>query len=270
MNTVKYEDVLSFMKETGMSIRKTAEHFGITRTMPEKASKEIGNRKKKYFLDDTVFDILNDDSMYWLGFLYADGCVNKKTDDNMNLELNISLCDIEHLVKFQKFLKTNYEVKIRKQKLLYKNNEEYQSARITIYGTNFIKKIVELGVTPRKSLTLDIPDIILENEFFYSFIRGYIDGDGCYYNPSKDSDDVKLNLLGTKEVLEKIKTYLLSQGLEFVYISKESKTKDPSKNTFILTINRQAEMLKLINILYRNKECTCLSRKLEKINKFLG
>lgn len=269
MDCIKYEDVLSFMKETGMSIRKTAEHFGITRTMPEKASKEIGNRKKKYSLDNTVFDILNDESMYWLGFLYADGCVNKKTEENMNLELGLKLEDIEHLEKFKRFLKTDYEVKTRTQKLSYKNNEEYKSARIIIYGTDFIKKIVSLGVTPRKSLTLDIPNILLENAFFYSFIRGYIDGDGCYYNPSKISNDVKLNLLGTKEVLEKIKEYLLSNGLEYVYISKESKTKDISKNTFILTINRQEEMLKLINLLYRDRECTCLSRKLVKIKKFL-
>lgn len=204
MRKIKYEDVLAYMIKTGDSIRKTAAHFNITRTMPERASKEIG-RKKKYALNKTIlFDLNNEDSMYWLGFIAADGCIVERSANNMNLEIGLKYSDMNHLEKFKSFMKTDYEVKERVQKLSYANDKEYKSCRITIYNTEICKKLIDLKITPRKSLTLTIDDRIKESENFKHFIRGYIDGDGCFGIYDKT---YILSILGTKDILESFSNY---------------------------------------------------------------
>jgi hypothetical protein len=39
-----------------------------------------------------------------------------------------------------------------------------------------VKDLMEIGLTPRKSLTIQLPTI--PDEYFYHFTRGYIEGDG--------------------------------------------------------------------------------------------
>ena len=49
-------------------------------------------------------------SFYWLGFIIADGCLNKNS-----FELQLSIKDIDHLKKFSKFINYNKEIKLKKQ-----------------------------------------------------------------------------------------------------------------------------------------------------------
>ena len=62
----------------------------------------------KYTYNENYFKIIDsEEKAYWLGFLYADGCItrfyrNEKLK-SMSLELTLQSNDIEHLKKFLKF-----------------------------------------------------------------------------------------------------------------------------------------------------------------------
>jgi len=48
--------------------------------------KNQSDSKRKYFFDDTYFENINtEEKAYWLGYMYADGCVRiNKRDNNKN------------------------------------------------------------------------------------------------------------------------------------------------------------------------------------------
>jgi len=53
---------------------------------------------RKYTLNEEFFDELNEKSVYWLGFLYADGCVRKRKSSELRLKLKKE--DKSHIEKF--------------------------------------------------------------------------------------------------------------------------------------------------------------------------
>lgn len=58
--------------------------------------------------DEHVFDKIDtEEKAYWLGFLYADGCI---TSTGNRIELQIGRVDLEHLVKFHSFLKCETKI----------------------------------------------------------------------------------------------------------------------------------------------------------------
>ena len=87
------------------SIQKLSDKYGLNRKTIVKYLNEreieITNTHGKIPFNENVFDTIDtEEKAYWLGFLYADGCVS--SSDN---EIEISLKDKEHLEKFQKAIK---------------------------------------------------------------------------------------------------------------------------------------------------------------------
>lgn len=59
-----------------------------------------------------------------------------------------------------------------------KDNEPFYEVVCSNYA--FVKFLVAIGITPNKSKTLSMPDIIsLKPKYKYAFLQGVIDGDGC-------------------------------------------------------------------------------------------
>lgn len=125
-------------------------------------------RHNKKDLNENYFDILNCDSSYWLGFLFADGSLS--STDNYHFELTLK--DYEHIEKFKKCLKSNHKISTRKNKygIYY---------RITI-GSKYMKsKLIEYGCVPNKTyLDWKIPNLTENN--LKNFVRGYFEGDGSF------------------------------------------------------------------------------------------
>ena len=60
---------------------------------------------RKCALDETVFDDkMQEDSLYWAGFLIADGNLFRKRE-NYTIKIGLSKKDKDHVVKFKDFLK---------------------------------------------------------------------------------------------------------------------------------------------------------------------
>ena len=168
----------------------------------------------KYFYNKDFFQIIDtEEKAYWLGFLYADGCINRiyRNEKLKSMDLEIGLCreDEEHLEKFLKSIESNVEIK---HKTVKSNNKSYESSRIVICCTKMCKDLSEKGCTPQKSLSLNFPSKeIVTYQLLRHFIRGYFDGDGCVSINSNNI--IQVNFVGTNEVLNGISNYLYDNNI---------------------------------------------------------
>ena len=102
---------------------------------------------------------------------------------------------------------------------------------------------------------------IINDEFFFDFLRGYIDGDGCYY---RDNNQTYMHITCASIVpLKYIQGKLNNFGIK-TQIYTEAYRK------YRLMCTSFNEMNKLINHLYYEDGLFCLKRKYEKIKHFLG
>lgn len=138
---------------------------------------EIINHQNETKFNEHIFDVIDtEEKAYWLGFIFADGYISSR--DN-GFELSLKGSDIEHLHKFNKFMEHNKDnVKLGEVK---NKDKTFLRCRWGIVNKHLWNTLNNLGCTPRKSLTLQFPNISEELEI--PFIRGYFDGDGClsYY-----------------------------------------------------------------------------------------
>ncbi|MET3505599.1 hypothetical protein [Halalkalibacter oceani] len=144
---------------------------------------------------------------YWLGFLYADGCINRYYRNEklnaMSLEIGLSDKDRDHLQKFLSDIESNVPIKSKVVKL---NGEKYNSSKVVVCNTKMCRDLIKLGCTPQKSLTLTFPnENILPKQYIRDFIRGYFDGDGCIFFGEYDSlKSLKIIIVGTFNMVKAI------------------------------------------------------------------
>lgn len=156
------------------------------------------------------------DKAYWLGFLYADGSINRYYKNeklkSMTLELGVSYRDKEHLDKFKMYLETNIPIfeKINKLK-----GKEYKSVRIQLNNTKICYDLCDLGCTPNKTYNIKFPTFeIVPKEFMRDFIRGFFDGDGCISTSiANGKPHIEVTISGMYDMLKSISDFLISEKI---------------------------------------------------------
>ena len=185
------------------NLTKLAEKFGLkqSRTV-SKILKDAGviiyNTAQHTTIDETVFDVIDtEEKAYWLGFMYADGCVYAK---EFRIELSLQGSDTEHLQKFANFLKSTKQDLVK----VYKNYKhgKYDRCRVSVRSKHLWESLNNKGCIPNKSLLLTFPINIVPTHLIKHFIRGYVDGDGCLC--ITDPHKIELNILGTLDFLKGI------------------------------------------------------------------
>ena len=151
------------------------------------------------------------DKAYWLGFLCADGCINRlyKNDKLKAMTLELSLCEQDkgHLEKFAKSINTNVPIK---KKISHCGDKSYTSYRITICCTKMCYDLISLGCTPQKTYNLRLPnEKQVPKEFIRDYLRGFFDGDGCIFRHNR----IALTLTGTSGMLNDISDFLYSNKI---------------------------------------------------------
>ena len=139
-----------------------------------------------------------------VSFLYADGNISSTGN---RLEVHLSIKDINHLEKFRKFLKLETEFRTG-----YYNGNAY--CHLSVRNKHLWEQLNNKGCTPRKTLTLDFPDLnIFKNKnLVYDFIRGYVDGDGCLFTKKYKYNVTQILILGTEKFLYGIRNFLNEPG----------------------------------------------------------
>lgn len=169
----------------------------------------------KYNYNKDFFSKIDtEDKAYWLGFLYADGCINRlyKNEKLKNMTLELSLCgkDKSHLEKFNKSLESN--VPIRK-KIAKFQNVEYEAYRLIICCTKMCYDLIDKKCTPNKTYDIRLPSFDIVPEYYMKdFLRGYFDGDGCIsVSEVNNKPHIVINFTGMKAMLNDIASFLINQ-----------------------------------------------------------
>lgn len=199
--------------ENNRSLTKLGNKYGVKRQTISKWLKnngyEVINYQNRCRMDETMFDNIDtEEKAYWLGFLYADG--NISTVGN-RLEINLSSKDLDHMLKFKKFLKLESEIKIDD------NDPKSVKCRLSIRNKHMWNQLNDKGCVPCKSLVLKFPDksIFKSQNLIYDFIRGYCDGDGSlglYLHKGTQNHMCNLEFVGTENFLNGIQDFLGIRG----------------------------------------------------------
>lgn len=208
---------------------------------------------KKYNIDETMFDKIDGEwKAYFLGLVYADGCIQKnhslkislkESDREILEELNCIIYKDDKLLGYikPKSFKT-------KNGILCRPSGQYY---LTINRKHICNQFKKLGCSEKKSLTLEFPN---KNQvplnLMNHFIRGYFDGDGSFVLPTTFSMISSHNFcLGLQDFLLnflKIKSY-------YMKVDKVGRVQIYKKN----------DIKKIFHYMYRNATLF-LARKKDK------
>lgn len=209
-------------------------------------SRQEGHRKYKANLE--YFNKINtQEKAYWLGFLYADGCIEDgDLKSSKRLQVSLKSTDFKHLSKLKKALNSSHPIHQRTIKSGIMKGKKYCS--FSIRSSQLCEDLIKKGCTPRKSLTITFPK--LKKELISHFIRGYFDGDGSvfiskekHWRNGNVSPVIHYRFVGTKNFLEGIDSNINLKGR--ISDIKGSKA-------FELSYKRNKKLIPFYNYLYRD------------------
>lgn len=165
------------------------------------------NVRKNFFNEDFFDNIDTEEKAYWLGYLFADGNINKRTTS-----ITCHPQDKKHLQKLQKSLNSQTSPKTYKQNSFGTDTE---IVKFNFYSIKMVNSLRNLGCIERKSTILQPPSCDkIPKELVNHFLRGYFDGDGSVSivkNQTKKSTNSyvwHVHICGTKQFLEWYKNQL--------------------------------------------------------------
>jgi intein-encoded DNA endonuclease-like protein len=169
------------------NLKKVAKSFNVSLRpivrILKKNNIELTNRR--YDVNHSFFEVIDtEEKAYWLGFLYADGCV-RKTKSGSQVVLKLTIKDEEHLVMFKNNVESEHKISYYENKTISKKGTPSTSKNciIRINSNDMVEDLIDKGCTPRKTFTIDYPNI--DEKFYKDFIRGYYDGDGNFFYSEK-------------------------------------------------------------------------------------
>lgn len=201
--------------------------------------------KSKYSCDNNFFSRDNELSFYWAGFLAADGCLFKKINTK-TINLYISDKDEGHLRLFKNHV--NYNGIIRRS-MTRRDNPNWKDTTqcgMVISSAEMFNDLGRFNLKPNKSLIYEFPEHLKNHEYIHHFIRGYIDGDGCFYFDAS-RNRVCFELRGTNNCMQNI----LDIFGEQCGIKHESNVTKPDATSKI-KLSGKKYMFKLVDYLYKD------------------
>lgn len=204
MSKVTKDDVALFVSQykNGKTMSDIALAYGCNRSTVKywleregidfRSTSDLARSASGHYLDEHVFDAVNFESSYWVGFLMADGAIHKNT---------VALClnnqDSWHLEKFRHFMSGT-------QKIIEIGSTE--SVRYAFDSAYVVAKLAEYGVCQRKSHTAAAPDCMIDNRHFW---RGVVDGDGYLATAShRGKMQARFELVGTRTICLQFSDYV--------------------------------------------------------------
>lgn len=222
--------------------------YSTIRNLLNKHNINSRGNKQGYPRDEFYFNKIDtEEKAYWLGFLYADGCVHSN-----NNEVSINIIDKEHVEKFKKAIKAfNHQITAIQDKRFPKAKRLYQ---FNIKDKQLHKDLIKWGCVPQKSLLISkIPNI--PRDYVSHFLRGYFDGDGSLHY-LRGTNNYRISFTGTKDFLLDVQKELQ------INVSLQGNV---AGKAFLLQIAGRKQVERILKYLYQNStENIRLNRKYQK------
>lgn len=258
MNKIFNDKQINFMIKNykTMKYREIANVLGFSERQIRGKINGLGLSKLREFNKEYFLNIDSPIKSYFLGFIFADGyIVNnelgielKRNDEYILEKLNFELGNvhnIKHKEGFKKF-----------------NGYEYYtiSSVLRVYSKDITDQLKSYGILQNKTYHRKYPKI---KKYFFDFLRGFIDGDGCYYVNKKNILNIQItnsNLDFLEYLREEISQILNVFGK--IYKEKENK--------YRLIYYRDKDSKVLLDEIYKDKKCFKLERKFDIYKKHFG
>lgn len=247
-----------------MTAREIGNILGYTNHQIQGKIAKLNLPKKKREINDSYFDHIDSPlKAYFLGFIYADGWViNNEKYGNYEFGMMLQSCDKYILDKLDQELGGGNLITYRcprDEKIGDKIIHSSDSYSLRVFSKNIVRGLMLNGIETNKSNKDSYP--IVPDNLFFDYLRGYIDGDGCYYS-CKNVTYMHI----TCASIEPLK-YIHNKLIEYNIVTRIY-TENQKKHR-LMCVNTK-EMNKLINRLYYENGLFCLERKFEKIKHFVG
>lgn len=168
----------------GATLQAAAGAVGISKETVFKEVRRAGvdmpqGRPRSCEIDDHAFDVLTPESLYWIGFLFADGCLHQDGSGSPALVVGLSAVDRGHLEKLRAFLKSTHAISDlppRNSKPIHKGGPDIKtgpSAYFRVRSKRIFEALSGRGIVT-KSARVPPPDVAQSRDFW----RGAVDGDG--------------------------------------------------------------------------------------------
>ena len=240
-----------------LSQKEIGKMFGLTPEGIGRVLRKYGIKRKKSRLNMSKLSIDIDyfktidtpKKAYWLGFITADGSINKN-----NNKLTIICKDLEILEKFKTDIKSEHKI----SNFNYhdkRTDKTYYEYSIQITNELFVNNIIEKGITNKKSDKCEFPKI--EEELYSYFIAGLFDGDGSVSLYGINKNRLRCNLISTKEILNFINEFL-KEKYQITSVKMFSITKN--KNN-VFKQHWYKDSSKFLNFIYQGNKEIYLTRK---------
>ncbi|MFG2051562.1 hypothetical protein ACGFIW_29530 [Micromonospora sp. NPDC048935] len=235
----------------GLPLSEVAKNFGLSvpgmRGLLVRRGVQI--RRTVHTLRHDAFDVLTPEACYWLGFLFADGCVTYRADHLPQISVGLAQRDRDHLVALRTFLGSSSSISAP--------SPTHGSCQFSVRSDRLAERLVALG-----RYQGPIGDRLDESRDFW---RGVVDGDGSigsYLRPGRSlSKFSQFRLVGSQRLLEAFAAFLRSHGINGLSVR-------PHKSIYTIgTTCGPAE--KIIALLYAGAT-VALARKAETAKNILG
>ena len=204
------EMVEKLYRELG-SLSAVAKEIGCTKEGVRLVMKRNGfdvNQPVLYDVNHNFFKDENEKSLYWAGFIAADGCVQqRKNSESYLLSLSLASKNHKHIEKFTNDIQFNGPI----NKSMVKNSKrnpkwnDTEKSKIKITSKEIFDDLSKYNIVPRKSLIYTFPEHLITHPLVNHFMRGYFDGDGSWY---LQKNQLYFSLRGTPEFLTIYRTIL--------------------------------------------------------------
>ena len=195
---------------------------------------------------------------YALGLIVTDGCLY-----NDGRHISFTTKDIEQAKNFKKCLGLKVKIGLKASG----SSREKIYSHVQFGDVLFYKFLESIGITSAKSKT--ISKIKLDDKYFFDFLRGCFDGDGCFYSywdPRWKSSHMFYLKFATARL--KHVQWLQKEISKRIFV--EGHISGRKKKVFFQLKYAKREAMEIINKMYYTKKVVCLSRKLNKIKKALA
>lgn len=193
---------------------------------------------------------------YAIGLIATDGCLSSD-----GLLFDLTSKDREQLLNFSKCLGVNFTIGNKW------NSKGDECLRIQFKNRIFYDFLLSIGLTPRKSLTMG--KLVIPDKYFFDFLRGCFDGDGCFYSywdPRWRSSHMFYLVFGSAS----LKHLVWLQEVIMKKLNVKGHITGRNKNVFFQLKYAKKEALEVIKKMYYNPDVIYLSRKKDKIDKALA
>lgn len=191
---------------------------------------------------------------YAVGLIATDGCLSC---DGRHIDLTSK--DLEQLENFKKCLGI-------KANITWKGSgfSKKRYPRIQFGDVKLFRWLEEIGIHPHKSKT--IRELKIPDKYFFDFLRGCYDGDGSFYSywDPRWKSSFMIYLQFTSASID----YLRWINKTLYQLCKTQGKIKMYERCYNLVFAKKSSKI-IIQKMYANKNCICLSRKKDRIFKAL-